>query len=206
VTVAVVVVVVTGVTVAAYLANRDTWAGKGQPVAASALAGTPGPTWKPPNSPTHPDPVLQIRYELESRVLTSARVARPTHSACDRSDFTGAQPATFTCTVTYDTLKVVYRVSARPGNNKLVEYSATSENTVVTREGLLAVVWRQLGPSGMKLLDLRCEEFPAVALASVHEPLPQVCYGKRGADGRTNKITITPSDTTAPFLQVVPPR
>src|SRR5438445_273946 len=43
-------------------------------------------------------------------------------------------------------------------------------------------------------------------VASVHEPLPQVCYGKEGPGARTSKVTITPSDTTAPFLQVVPPR
>ena len=59
------------------------------------------------------------------RVLSSARVARKTGSTCDRSDFTGAAAATFSCTVSYDKLKVVYTISAHP-NGKSFAYTATA--------------------------------------------------------------------------------
>jgi hypothetical protein len=202
--VAVAAVVVVAVAVVSVIANRDKWAGKGQPVAAGAPAGTPAPTWKPPNSLTHPDPLRQIRYELESRVLTSARVARPTSSTCDRSDFTGAEAATFSCTVTYDTLKVVYSVSARPNGRNLFQYTATAPQIVVTRTGLLAMVWEHFGPTGLKFSGLRCDEFPALVLADVHKALPQACYGKPPSDRLTSKIVVHPSDTAQPYLEVVP--
>jgi len=197
----VVVVVLTALFVVSYIANQDRWAGKGQPVAAPTLAGTPAPTWKPPNMFTHPDPLKQIRYDLESRVLSSARVARATSSTCDRSDYKGNVPATFTCTVSYDTLKVVYQVVARPKGDRLFEYEATAPQTVVTRAGLLALVWEKYGPSSPRQgTDLRCEEFPEMALVDVHKKLPQVCYAKVSQDRRTRKITIAPSDTAAPYL------
>jgi hypothetical protein len=186
------------VLVVSWVANRDTWAGKGQPVVAPTLAGTPAPAWKPPA-----DPLGRIRYELESRVLNSARVARPTSSGCDRSEFTGDQPATFSCTVSYDKLKVVYTVSARP-NGKSFQYTATAPKTVVTRQGLLALVWQHYGlPAKLRMADLRCDEFPETALVAVRRTLDQVCYGKLPGQRLTSKITIAPSDTAEPYLEVV---
>jgi hypothetical protein len=204
ITVAVVAVVVTAVTVVSWYANQDRWADKGQPVAASTRTATPAPTWKPPNMFTHPEPLKQIRYELESRVLTSAGVARTTSSTCDRSDYNGAGAASFTCTVSYDTLKVVYHVSARPKGKNLFEYTATAPQTVITREGLLAMVWEHFGPSGLRFTGLRCEEFPAMVLAPVHGQLAQVCYGKSPSARLTSKIVIHPSDTAKPYLEDVP--
>ena len=200
---AVVAVLVVAIVLVSVLTNGDGWAGRGQPVAAPTVAGTPEPTWKPPNMFTHPDPLKQIRYELESRVLSSARVARKTGSTCDRSDFTGAAAATFTCTVTYDTLKVVYTVSAQPNGKNLFRYTATAPQVVVTREGLLAAVWARFGPSGTKWAELRCEEFPALALVPVHKALAQACYGKQPSQRLTSRIVIHPSDTAEPYLEVV---
>jgi hypothetical protein len=187
-------VLLVAVVVVSYVVNQDKWAGAGQPVVAPTLAGTPTPTWKPPT-----DPLGRIRYELESRVLNSARVARPTSSGCDRSDFTGDQPATFTCTVSYDKLRVVYTVSGRPN-----QYTATAPKTVVTRQGLLGLVWQHYGlPSKLRMAELRCDEFPETALVAVHRRLDQACYGKLPGDRLTSKITIAPSDTAEPYLEVV---
>jgi hypothetical protein len=196
--VAVAVVLLLAVVLVSWVINRDKWAGKGQPVGAPTLSGTPAPTWKAPT-----DPLGRIRYELESRVLNSARVARPTSSGCDRSDLTGDQPATFTCTVKYDKLKVVYTVSARP-DGKLFQYTATAPKTVVTRDGLLALVWQHYGlPAKLRMADLRCDGFPETALVEVHRKLDQVCYGKLPGERLTSKITIAPSDTAEPYLEVV---
>ena len=196
--VAVAGVLLVAVVVVSWVANRDRWAGKGQPVVAPTLAGTPAPTWKPPD-----DSLGRIRYELESRVLNSARVARPTSSGCDRSELAGDQPATFSCTVSYDKLKVVYTVSARP-NGKLFQYTATAPKTIVTRQGLLALVWQHYGlPSKLRMAELRCDGFPETALVAVHRTLDQVCYGRLPGQRLTSKITVAPSDTAEPYLEVV---
>ena len=51
--------------------------------------------------------------------------------------------------------------------------------------------------------DLRCDEFPETALVAVHRKLDQVCYGKLPGERLTSKITIAPSDTAEPYLEVV---
>ena len=184
--------------------NKDEWENLGEPVSAPAasLPATPEPTWQPPNEFTRAHrPVLKIRHQLESWVLRSAGLPKPVTSICDDEDFTGTQAATLTCTVTYEGQTVVYTVKAHPKDQYIFEWEATAEQTVVTREGLLARVYRQFveGP-GREWSNLRCEEFPEVALVPVGQALPQVCYAKHEDRLKTSKIIITPSDQGEPFI------
>lgn len=156
--------------------NADDWADLGQPVAPSTVPASPKPTWQPPNEFVDPQPVLQIRHQLESWVLTSAGVARPMRSSCERRDFTGEQATTFRCTVRYDGQDVVYTISARPSGSSTFTWDAEADQTVVTREGLHALLYSRFGANTGEWENLRCEEFPEVALVPAGEPLSQVCY------------------------------
>lgn len=117
------------------LLNQDDWEGLGQPVSSSTLPATPTPSWKAPNEFVNPQPVLQIRHQLEVWVLASAGVVRPMTSSCDDDKFTGKQVAMFDCTVTYDGRDVVYTVSAQPTGTGLFKWEGEANETVVTREG-----------------------------------------------------------------------
>ncbi|MEJ3749787.1 hypothetical protein WEI85_41835 [Actinomycetes bacterium KLBMP 9797] len=179
--------------------NQDDWEGLGEPVPAATLPATPTPSWKPPNEFVNPQPVLRIRHQLEVWVLASAGVTRPMTSGCDDDEFTGEQAATFRCTVTYDGRDVVYTISARPAGSGTFEWDGEAKETVVTREGLLALVHRRFGASGWK--DLRCEEFPELAVVPVGQDMSQFCYAKMDGAIKTSKIMIAPTDQAEPRLQ-----
>lgn len=182
------------------LLNADDWENLGEPVAASSLPPSPKPSWTPPNQFVNPQPLLHIRHDLESRVLASAGVVAPMTSSCDRKDFTGEQAATFRCTVDYDGHDVVYTVFARPSGGQLFNWEAETEQTAVTRAGLLALVNQRFGASGSGWEGLRCETFPEVALVPVGKPLSQSCYGKGKDQLKTSRIIITPTDRGEPHF------
>lgn len=183
------------------LVNKDEWEGLGQPVPATTLTATPTPTWKPPNMfGPNPQPAAQIRHDLEGWVLQSAGVAKPTTSNCDQPGFTGQIATTLTCTVTYEGQQVVYTVTTRPKGNYVFEWDSKSTHNVVTRDGLLAYVHRQFAQGRRPYDNLRCEEFPAVALAPVGQFLSQFCYGKDGSS-KTVKIKIKVSGKGAPHFE-----
>lgn len=181
--------------------NADDWADLGQPVAPSTVPASPKPTWQPPNEFVDPQPVLQIRHQLESWVLTSAGVARPMRSSCERRDFTGEQATTFRCTVRYDGQDVVYTVSARPSGSNTFEWDAEADQTVVTREGLHALLYSRFGGNSGDWENLRCEEFPEVALVPAGERLSQVCYAKHKDRIKSARIIITPREQAGPTLE-----
>ncbi|WP_433389820.1 hypothetical protein [Micromonospora sp. KLBMP9576] len=178
--------------------NQDDWEGLGEPVPANTLAASPTPSWEPDNEFVNPQPVLEIRHQLESWVLASAKAVRPMTSKCDQPGFTGRQAATLTCTVTYDGRDVVYTVSTRPTGKRSFEWDGKATETVVTREGLLALVHGRFGGDGWT--NLRCEELPEMAVVPVGKELSQVCYAKSKEKGKTSKIMITPTDQTEPQL------
>ena len=178
--------------------NQDDWEGLGEPVPAVTPPASLKPSWQPDNQFVNPQPVLEIRHQLESWVLASAGVVRPMSSTCDQPDFTGKRPATLTCTVTYDGRDVVYTVSARPSGAGTFEWDGKATETVVTREGLLALVGGVFG--GNDWTHLRCEEFPEVAVVPVGKSLSQVCYAKAEDRIKTSKIMITPTDQAKPHV------
>jgi hypothetical protein len=51
---------------------RDNWVAGVRPIAAPTATATPVPTWTPPNMFIDPQPVLEIRHDLEGRVLKAA--------------------------------------------------------------------------------------------------------------------------------------
>jgi hypothetical protein len=179
--------------------NQDDWEGLGQPVSSSTLPATPTPSWKAPNEFVNPQPVLQIRHQLEVWVLASAGVVRPMTSRCDDDQFTGEREATFDCTVTYDGRDVVYTVSAQPSGTGTFKWDGEAKETVVTREGLLALVHRRFGGSGWK--DLRCEEFPELSLVPVDQNMSQFCYAKADDAIKTSKIMLAPTDQAEPHIR-----
>ena len=178
--------------------NQDDWDNLGEPVPASAQAASPVPSWSRPNL-LSAAPVAQIRHQLETWVLASAGVARPTSSTCDQADYTGRQAATLTCTVTYDGHDVVYTVSATPAGNAVFKWEADTKETVVTREGLLALVAGRYGGNGWK--NLRCEQFPDVAVVPVGTALSQSCYAKLDGRIKTSRIKIAPTSRGEPGLE-----
>jgi hypothetical protein len=133
-------------------------------------------------------------------VLASAGADRPTTSTCQPSDFTGQAAATLTCTVTYDGQDVRYTVNARPTGSSVFEWEAEAEQTVVTRDGLLALLARSSYSKG-DWSDLRCEGFPEIALVPAGQALGQVCYAKLDGRTKTSKIRVTPTDQSEPRLE-----
>jgi hypothetical protein len=179
-----------GILAATRYAGRDSWAGRGTPVARPNVPMVVTQTEPQPGA----TPIQTILYGLKDRVLRSAGVLRPVSGSCDRTDFDGGTPATFRCTVTYEGLNVEYAVSARPNGTDGVEWRASAERTVVTREGLFARFWYQYGPLGATFTDLRCDEnFPPIALVPVQAPLDQHCWAKPH-NAKTVKVTFMPSD------------
>jgi hypothetical protein len=179
--------------------NQDDWEGLGEPVPAPTISATPAPSWSRPNEFVDPKPVLGIRYQLESWVLASAGVARPMSSKCDQPDFTGAQATTMTCTVTYDGHDIAYTVSARPSGSATFTWTGEATQAVVTREGLHALVHRRFGSGDWK--DLRCEEFPEVAVVPAKQFIAPVCYAKNKDAIKVTKIKIKPGDQAEPWLE-----
>jgi len=190
-----------GVWAATRYADQDTWAGRGTPVAAPRVPPEVSQTDRPP---AVLKPVSQILRGLKDRVLRSAGVLRPMEGFCDRTeldtDLGGGQPASLRCTVTYEGFAVEYQVTARDAGTGGVQWDATAERTVVTREGLLAQFWYRYGPLGATFTDLRCDDgFPAIALVPVKAPLDLYCWAKPHY-GKTVRVTFTPSDQGAANL------
>jgi hypothetical protein len=180
-----------GIWAAVAYAGRDSWAGRGTPVAAPRVPPDVTQTGQPPAAI---EPVQQILHGLKDRVLRSAGVPKPVDGFCDRAALDDTQPAAMRCTVTYEGLAVEYQVTARPAGTDHVEWDATADRTVVTREGLLAQFWYRYGPLGATFTDLRCDDgFPALALVPVKAPLGVYCFAKPH-QGKTVKVTFTPSD------------
>ncbi|GAA0577264.1 hypothetical protein GCM10010172_72470 [Paractinoplanes ferrugineus] len=175
------------------ITSRDPLAGLGTPVpAASASVAAPSPTWKPPNELTDPDPQTQIEYELESWVLESAGVAKPTKSSCaPPSGFNGGSAANFRCTVTYDTKAVTFEVNTKPSSSRTFTWDADTTQNVVTRAGLLSSVADRF--RNARFSDLRCEDFPEVALAPTGKPLAQHCYVHIQGRDKTATIDLIPT-------------
>lgn len=177
------------------ITSRDPLAGQGQPVA--AVAGTPSapaPTWSPPNMLTDPQPELEIRHELEQWLLTSAGVAAPTKSRCDVPErFTGANAASFDCTVTYGKTDVAYQVTTKPSTSRTFTWDATAAQTVVTRAGLLAAVANRFRTDGGRFSDLRCDELPESALVPTGTALAQHCYVRIEGRDKTASIDLVPT-------------
>ncbi len=172
-------------------ADRDSWAGRGTPVTTPRVPPDVTQTGQPPAAL---EPVKQILYRLKDRVLRSAGVPRPVDGSCDRAALSGAEPAVLRCTVTYEGLAVDYRVTARSTGAEHVEWDATADRTVVTREGLLAQFWYRYGPLGATFTDLRCDDgIPSVALVPVNAPLDRYCWAKPHR-GKTVKVSFRPSD------------
>ena len=84
----------------------------------------------------------------------------------------------------------------RRGDVRVAEARAAKAHrtTIRTRDGLCV---------DRHVAGLRCDGFPETALVAVHRTLDQACYGKLPGDRRTSKITIAPSDTAEPYLEVV---
>jgi hypothetical protein len=174
--------------------GRDKFKDSGQPVVASA-GPTPTPSWLKPSVATSDGSVVpKIRYELESRVLESAGVSKPTSSTCDSTSGIGH----YRCTVVYDKAEVPFVIDASPKGTILVEYKATTAAMPVTREGLLAQVAARY--SGPEWTSVRCDEFPEYQLAPVDKELAQTCYVRNRSWDKTQQVRILPSDTGAPLL------
>jgi hypothetical protein len=179
-----------GIWAATRYADRDSWAGRGTPVAQPRVP----PEVTQTEQPAAPEPVGQILHGLKNRVLRSAGVPKPVGGVCDRNELGSTDPATLRCTVTYDGLAVDYRVTARSAGADRVQWDATADRTVITREGLLARFWYRYGPLGATFTDLRCDDgFPAVALVPVKAPLDRYCWAKPHR-GKTVRVTFMPSD------------
>lgn len=178
------------------ITSRDDLAGLGTPVpAASVTPSAPSPTWQPPNELTDPNPELQIRHDLESWVLESAGVAKPTKSSCDLpSGFNGGAAATFTCTVTYAGKAVKYAVNTKPSSSLTFSWDADTTQNVVTRTGLLAAVADRFRTP--RFSDLRCEELPEVAVVATGQPIAQHCYVRIQGRDKTATVDLIPTRST----------
>jgi len=180
------------------MVNRDAWEDReGQPVKAVQVVPTPTPTWKPSNMFVDPQPLQEIRHTLESRLLRSAGIAKPVTSTCAVKDFDGRAPASFTCTLRYEGQQVEYAVLTRPKPPQLFEWEADSQQTVVTRDGILAALSRSTFGDKSAYTDLRCEDLPAVAVVPVGKPLGPVCYAKPTKKMKTIRVLVQPSDDSA---------
>ncbi|MFC4105163.1 hypothetical protein [Micromonospora zhanjiangensis] len=182
--------------------NQDDWEGLGQPVPASSLPASPKPTWLRPNI-FGSGADEQIRYDLEQQVLSSAGVQKPTTSRCASQGLTADRAMTFDCTVTYAGQAVVFTVETTPAGSSVFEWKAKAPRTVITRDGLLAYVQRKYGnsdPSTASWSDLRCDEFPEIALVPTDQDLPQFCYAKGEGHQKTSRIRIRPDEGGEPGL------
>lgn len=183
-----------GVWAATSYAGRDSWAGRGTPVARPKVPLVVTQTEQPPDVLVGPEPINEILYGLKDRVLRSAGVLKPVDGSCDRTDVGGGASTTFRCTITYEGLDVEYAVTARPEGSNGLRWEASADRTVITREGLFAQFWYRYGPLGATFTDLRCDDgFPLVALVPVQAPLDQHCWAKPH-NAKTVKVIFTPSD------------
>ncbi|GAA1582771.1 hypothetical protein [Actinoplanes couchii] len=173
--------------------SQDPLAGLGQPVPAmTATPEAPEPTWEPPNMYIDPQPDLEIRHELEERVLKAAGVAAPTTSRCEfPAGFSGGKAAQFSCTVTYGKLAVPYQVTTEPKGGLIFSWTAESTQTVVTRAGILATVASSYSADK----EPRCDELPEAALVEIGKKLPQQCYARIEGQYKTVWIDMVPGPT-----------
>ena len=179
---------------------RDELAERGARVPVIAMPES-SPTWTPMD-PTTADPVPQVRHDLEQRVLLIARVAHPVTSRCVRVDSgTDDTEIQYACTVTYAGHDIVFTVvgHGRGDTGELDRYDASADRVVVTRKGLQA----QLREAYPQAEELRCDEFPELALVSTADPLTQHCYVKVSWSGRFMELTINPRDDGPPTYRDV---
>lgn len=154
------------VKVSDFLSSQDEWAER---------PGTPVPS---PTSSEPPDKGEGVEFGIEdlagslkARVVRSAGVVKPTTSKCH----TELVQPTFTCTVIYDGEEVTYNVKVDVDNQGgWSTWEAHTDSLVMTREGVLAAVWRRFG---QHTKDLRCADgIPEKARVAPNTELPQRCY------------------------------
>jgi hypothetical protein len=124
---------------------------------------TPTPSWRPPAG-AQARAELDIRHDLESRVLKVAGVARPVTSGC--------VPALHDCWVRYGEVEVRWRINVTSTTPGSVRYEAETDALAITREGVQA----QLSSHHRRAHELRCDELPDVALAPLGRPFGPHCY------------------------------
>jgi hypothetical protein len=149
------------------------------------LADRPGVPVPSPAGPELPEPqdgyvfsgVDGIAAALGVRVVRSAGVDRPVDTSCDVERLA----ASFSCEVSYDGEVVTYAVTVEldPAGG-WSEWEAVPDSLIVTREGVLAAVWRKYSEH---TTDLRCEEgIPESARVPPGTTLAQRCYFKPTED------------------------
>lgn len=123
------------------------------------------------------DGVDGIAEALGVRVVRSAGVDRPVVTSCDTDQLV----ASFSCSVSYDGEVVTYAVTVEldPAGG-WSDWEAVPDSLIVTREGVLAAVWRKYS---QHTTDLRCEDgIPDRARVAPGTILPQRCYFKPTED------------------------
>jgi hypothetical protein len=149
------------------------------------LADRPGVPVPSPEGAELPEPrdgyvfsgVDGIAAALGVRVVRSAGVDRPVAARCDVERLA----ASFSCEVDYDGEVVTYAVSVEldPAGGWSA-WEAVPDSLIVTREGVLAAVWRKFS---QHTTDLRCEEgIPERARVAPGTTLAQRCYFKPTED------------------------
>lgn len=158
---------------------------------------TPAPATRSPRQDA--EPTHKILYDLQQRVVRGAGVAAPTGGACDRR-VSGLRNETATCTVTYDGLKVVYRVQIT-GGSPYFTWRATTESGVLTRAGVYRAFWHQYGRSGTAI---RCDAtIPVRQLQPLGRITGYFCYYEpAGVDGTIRRMAVRLADGQIGFATV----
>lgn len=156
-------------------ADASEQAKKGVPVPSpSGSYETPKPPVRTPGD--NASPTDQILYDLQQRVVAAAGVKAQMSAACEGGVITGTVDQTVTCTITYDGLDVKYQVDI-DGGTPTFNWTAVTDSTVLTSEGVGLAYWARYGADSP---ELRCDKMPDKKLVKVGKDTGYRCYRKKG--------------------------
>jgi hypothetical protein len=130
-------------------------------------------------------PSDQVLFDLQQRVVRTAGVVAATRARCAGGVITGTIDQTVDCTVTYQGLKITYRVQIT-GGTPTFSWVATTRKSVLTAEGVGRAYWAKYGADAA---TVRCDKMPEKRLVPIGEDTDFRCYHE-GSDGWTEHAVV----------------
>lgn len=155
------------------------------PVPASTLP--PSPMVSKPGPQT--GYLERIRYQIQEKTVVMANLSRRTSARCEPNRMTGAAGEEIMCTVGYDGLKLVWKITVTKADQTGLALDARPSGAVLTRGGVFAAFHQQFGPEGR---DLRCDDMPKRELVSLGKDTDYRCqYQEEGGERVTFRVGIS---------------
>ncbi|MCX4750741.1 hypothetical protein OG455_35445 [Kitasatospora sp. NBC_01287] len=156
----------------------------------------PYPDLTPSPSPAHDATFSEnLEFELRRRTLAMTLAPGETSAQCPK-DLDSKAGTTVACTVTYDSLDLVWDVALgdkAAWSDNYVTYQAQPRQGILTRDGLALYFYGNFSPD-----EVRCNNVPTAVLVPLNQLTDYACQTVSGGrPGTADKVRITDSGPLA---------